>query len=213
MSKSLFITFEGVEGAGKTTLIESVSSHLNSQELPVLKTREPGGTELGENIRSILLSKSEEGISIRSELALFLASRAQHVEKIIEPALAEKKIVLCDRFNDSSIAYQGAARGLGIEEVTSISSFFSHYLQPDLTFYLDLDPAIGFSRISSKRDRIESESLDFHHKIREAFLEIGRKEPDRIKILDASKQQEEVFQQAMPYIKEVMQEKGLSIKM
>ncbi len=212
MSKPLFITFEGVEGAGKTTLLQSLRSTLSEQGYPLLVTREPGGTELGEKIRTILLSDSIEGISVRSELALFLASRAQHVEKVIEPALAEKKIVLCDRFTDSSVAYQGAARGLGMEEVSSICAFFSHYLRPDLTFYLDLDPTIGFSRISEKKDRIESEGIAFHQKIRKAFLQIAEQDPDRFRILDASKSPNDLFNDAFAYIKEIMQEKGLDSK-
>src|SRR5260221_14604324 len=136
--RGLFITFEGGEGAGKTTLIEEIARQLASEGYSVLKTREPGGTKLGEHIRAILLQHTEP-VSPYSELCLFLASRAQHILEVIGPALEAKKIVLCDRFNDSSIAYQGAARGLGMDKGAEFCEFISQVLQPNLTLYLDLE--------------------------------------------------------------------------
>lgn len=196
--KGLFITFEGGEGAGKTTLIEALFSHFTQGGRKVLKTREPGGTGIGEQVRSILLQKREEKVSPHAELCLFLASRAQHVFQIIKPALNENTIVLCDRFNDSSIAYQGIARGLGKSQVASTCAFISQEVEPDLTFYLDIEPSLGMSRVQRARaqDRIEAEGLAFHEKIRQAYLTLQRENPQRIRRLDASLSKDEVFAQA-----------------
>jgi dTMP kinase len=193
--KSLFITFEGGEGAGKTTLIESLSRYLSDLGFEVLKTREPGGTKIGEQVRTLLLEKREDLLSPHAELSLFLASRAQHIFQIIKPALEENKMVLCDRFNDSSIAYQGIARGLGKTEVANACAFISQGLNPDLTFYLDIDPSIGLSRVKRSRiqDRIEAEGLEFHQKIRNAYLELLEESNGRIRRLDASLSSQEVF--------------------
>lgn len=203
--KGIFITFEGGEGAGKTTLIESIIEELKRKGRKVVKTREPGGTELGEEIRKILLHGG--AISPYAELALFLASRAQHVQQLIRPALEEGKVVLCDRFNDSSIAYQGVARGLGFEEVGDVCSFFSEGLVPDLTLYLDLAPEVGLERASRARvqDRIESETLSFHQKIREGYLAIHQKDPRRLHLVNATLPPKEVFQQAMESIHALLQ--------
>lgn len=201
--KSKFITFEGGEGAGKTTLIEEVVRTLSSEKRPLLRTREPGGTELGESVRQILLQKTSGlPMSPYAELSLFLASRAQHIAEVILPALREGKIVLCDRFNDSSIAYQGGARNLGVEEVARVCHFFSQGLEPDLTLYLDIDPEIGLSRVGNARvqDRIETETLAFHKKIRETYHLLHRKDPKRLHLIDASKPPSEVYQEAMTLI-------------
>lgn len=202
MRKGLFITFEGGEGAGKTTLIEEIAKQLEEAGKSVLKTREPGGTKLGEHIRSILLDHKDP-VSPYAELSLFLASRAQHVIEVIAPALKEGKIVLCDRFNDSSVAYQGAARGLGMEEVSEFCKFISQGVVPNLTLYLDIDPKVGLARAakSRKQDRIESETLRFHEKIREAFLEIHKKDPERFQLLDANLSAKAVFEEAMKRLK------------
>ncbi len=201
MKRSAFISFEGGEGAGKSTLIAEVFKKLTSDGFPVLQTREPGGTSLGEAVRHILL-QSSKAISSYAELALFLASRAQHIEEVINPALKEGKIVLCDRFNDSSIAYQGTARGLGAQKVAEICAFFSQGLEPNLTLYLDIDPQVGLSRVlkSRNKDRIEEETLAFHQKIREGYHLLHRKNPQRFHLLDASKPAEDVFQTAMHLI-------------
>jgi len=200
VDKALFITFEGGEGAGKTTLIEKVKKALLKKKLKVLLTREPGGTKLGEQIRDILLNYREEKISPKAELSLFLASRAQHIYQVIKPSLSENKIVLCDRYNDSSIAYQGHARGLGIDEVINYSYYILEDAIPDLTLYLDVDPKVGLSRVKKGLDRIESEKMEFHYKIREGFYILEERFPERIKIIDASKTQEEVFENTMQFI-------------
>jgi dTMP kinase len=208
--KGLFITIEGGEGSGKTTLIESIGKYLLEKEFDVIATREPGGTDLGENIRNFLLSYGQDEIfSSRAELALFLASRSQHVEEVITPALNEGKIVICDRYNDSSIAYQGYARGLDLKTVKSSCEFFSFGLNPELTFYLDIDPKIGLERVrkasldkSISYDRIESEDIAFHQKVREAFHKMAILEKDRFNIVDAAMSPKEVFDQVISAIEE-----------
>jgi dTMP kinase len=193
-----FITFEGGEGAGKTTLIDSMERALIKQGFHVLKVREPGGTKLGEAVRNLLLH-AENPVAPVAELCLFLASRAQHLAEVIEPALKAGKIVLCDRFNDSSVAYQGLGRGLGMDKVQQMCDLVCHGLVPELTFYLDIDPAVGLARAKKARvqDRIESETLSFHQKIREAYHRIHKLHPHRLHLLDASQPPEQVFAQAM----------------
>jgi dTMP kinase len=201
LKAGIFLTFEGGDGSGKTTLINSIADHLASLGYQVAKTREPGGTGLGEEIRRMLLHHKEP-VSPYAELALFLASRAQHVFEFIRPALREGKIVLCDRFNDSSIAYQGVARGLGRKQVKAFAEFVSQGLYPHLTIYLDIDPEIGLQRASRARtqDRIEAETLAFHQKIRAAYINTHKKDPYRFRLIDASQSPEEVFEQAMKWI-------------
>lgn len=197
-TKGLFITFEGGEGAGKTTLIHCLGKLLAEQGHPILQTREPGGTKLGEEIRALLLA-SNRTLSSRAELFLFLAARAQHIQEIIQPAIQKGTIVLCDRFNDSTIAYQGVARGLGAEKVAEYCDFACDGLRPDLTFYLDIDPSIGLTRAGKEhpKDRIESESLAFHTSIRHAFHQLQQKNRDRIYLLDASQPPEQVCSEAL----------------
>jgi dTMP kinase len=204
MDRGIFITFEGCEGAGKTTLLDSIETYLLHHNRSVLRTREPGGTELGEKIRQILLH--EGNMNPYSELCLFLASRSQHISEVIGPALEQGKVVLCDRFNDSSIVYQGAARGLGMSKVEEFCQFISHGISPDLTLYLDIDPVIGLSRASNQRnpDRMESEEITFHKKIREAYHHLHQSHPKRLKLLDASMPREEVFQIATGFIDQLL---------
>lgn len=206
LKEGLFLTFEGGEGAGKTTLIEEMALQLASKGYEVLKTREPGGTKLGEHVRLLLLQHSHEKVSVHAELCLFLASRAQHILEVIGPALEARKIVLCDRFNDSSVAYQGAARGLGMEKVAEFCKFISQGLQPHLTLYLDIDPELGLNRAKKSReqDRIESETLVFHTKIREAYHEIMEKNRKRFHLLDASQSPKHVLSEAMKLVQPVL---------
>lgn len=195
----MFITFEGGDGAGKTTLIEKIFAYLVGSTLDVVKTRAPGGTALGQEIRKLVLEQKEIALSKRSELLLFLADRAQHVEEVIAPALARNQIVLCDRFNDSTLAYQSGARGFSEAEVRAFCHFACQGVEPNLTLYLDLDPEIGFARAKKSRgssDRIESEDLEFHRNIRRAFHRIAEQEPKRFILLDASRSPEEVFDAA-----------------
>lgn len=207
----LFITFEGGEGAGKTTLINKIEKALIEQGYSVLKTREPGGSLLSEEIRSLVLSH-KEGYTIAptAELLLFLAARAQHLEEKIRPALEQGKIVLCDRFNDSTIVYQGIARQLGQDFVTNLCHLVCNDTQVDLTLLLDIDPSLGLKRVQEayqakgkeveSQDRIELEKIDFHIKIRKGFLSLANKEPERIKIIDASLSKSQVVDQALEYI-------------
>lgn len=201
MTQGFFITFEGGEGAGKTTLITQIAHELTQSGYTVIRAREPGGTELGEQIREILLHKPGN-LSPHSELCLFLASRAQHIAEVIGPALKKNYIVLCDRFNDSSIAYQGAARGLGMEKVSEFCTFISQGLEPNLTFYLDVSPESGLMRALKDRpqDRIEAEALSFHQKIREAYQLLHAKYPKRLQLLDASKPSADVYADALKFI-------------
>ncbi|MCI0382074.1 MAG: dTMP kinase [Chlamydiae bacterium] len=201
-----FITFEGGDGAGKTTLIDSLYQIFSSKGREVVKTREPGGTLLGEMIRNMVLNPPNHGLSPRAELFLFLADRAEHVDRVVLPALKEGKIVLSDRFTDSTLAYQGVGRGLKEEVIKSFCAFAADNLQPDLTIYLDIDPKIGMKRIkkgSQKLDRIETEGVSFHEKIRAAFLKLAEENKKRIRVIDATKPPQEVLKDALRVIDEL----------
>ncbi len=193
----MFISFEGGEGAGKSTLIQKIYEEFLKREKSVLLTRAPGGTMTGELIRHLLLHHDEKDISSRCELFLFLADRAQHVEQVILPALQDHRIVLCDRFNDSTVAYQGGARGFDPAWVRKLCHFATNNLEPDITLYLDIDPHEGLKRVQGSKDRIEKEDIAFHQKIRMAYLEIAKKEPTRFYVLDASQPPDEVFRHAL----------------
>lgn len=200
-----FITFEGGEGAGKTTLIHKIEKKLKQSGFNVILTREPGGTSLGEQIRQMVLNQNFESIAPHAELLLFLAARAQHIEKVIKPAIDQGTIVLCDRFNDSTIAYQGVARGLGEEYVDKLCKLACQNTLPDLTFFLDVDPAIGMERARKQQrviDRMESEQKNFHDRVREGFLSIAKKDSGRICLIDASRPEQAVFEQVLTRIME-----------
>lgn len=201
-----FISFEGGEGAGKTTLINNLSKALQEKGRGVVVTREPGATPLGEKIRELLLEKSSYfPITPMAELLLFLSDRAQHIEQVIKPSLAKEKIILCDRFNDSTIAYQGGARGLGIEKIQSLCKDVCGETQPDLTFFLDVDPTVGLNRAKGQQrvlDRLEKEHLDFHIKVREAFLILARQDSQRIVVLDASQAPDTLYNHALKVLDE-----------
>ena len=191
-----FITFEGVEGSGKTTQIRLAGEFLREKGFPVFMTQEPGGTPLGERIREILLNRGGFDISGEAEVFLFAAARAQHTDAVIRPALEKGQVILCDRFSDATIAYQAYGRGLPLEAVREICRFASRGLLPRLTLLFDLPVEKGleraFRRIAgreerSREDRFEREHLDFHRRIREGYLTIAREEPDRVKIVDASR--------------------------
>jgi dTMP kinase len=206
----MFVTFEGGEGSGKTTLMSKLEGALHSKGYQVIATRAPGGTPLGKEIRNLLLNP-DLGIEIgrRAELMLYLADRAQLIEEVIKPALKEGKVVLCDRFNDSSIAYQGGARGLGVDEVQNLCNEVCQGLNPDITLFLDIDPVIGFSRLTQKHDRLEKEKIQFHQQVRETFHKISKKEPDRLFIIDAKQTPEQVFAQALKVIEKKLHEISL----
>ncbi|MBN1162949.1 MAG: dTMP kinase [Candidatus Krumholzibacteriota bacterium] len=189
-----FITFEGIEGSGKSTVAGEMYSRLREAGIAALLTREPGGTPVSEDIRSILLDPARSELSAAAELLLYLASRAQLVSEVIGPALEAGRVVLCDRFFDATVAYQGWARGLGEELVRDLNSFAVAGTLPELTFLFDLTVEEGFSRGPEERessgirklDRLEREGREFHRKVREGYLRIARRETGRVVVIDAS---------------------------
>jgi dTMP kinase len=182
---SFFVVFEGGEGAGKSTQMSALVKWLEARGEEVITTREPGGTAIGSRLREILLDPVAAGMDPRTEALLYAADRAQHVAEVIRPALAQGKIVVSDRFLDSSLAYQGVARGLGVHQIYDISAWATDGLVPDLVFYLDLDPDDGLARVGEERDRMEQEDDDFHRRVGAAYLELTRRFPERFVVLDA----------------------------
>lgn len=183
-----FITLEGTEGVGKTTNLEFLKAFLDSRGITCQLTREPGGTQLGEKIRSLLLPISDEKLDATAELLLIFAARAQHLEQVIRPALSHGIWVLCDRFTDATFAYQGAGRGIKEADIRTLQKLVQHTLHPDLTLILDLDPAIGISRARQRGtlDRFEQEHLNFFERVRAGYLGIAAAEPARCAVIDAS---------------------------
>ena len=208
---SLFVTIEGVEGCGKTTIGKLIVEKLMSDGYEVIYTREPGGIEIAEQIRKVILDVNNTNMDPRTEALLYAASRRQHLIEKIVPAIKNNKIIICDRFVDSSLAYQGHARGLGIDNVYEINKFAIDTLMPDLTLLFDLDPKLGLERINANKlrevNRLDLEQLDFHTLVREGFLIIQDREPNRVKKVDASKTVEEVFNDAYALIKTALKEK------
>jgi len=197
MARGTFITFEGPEGSGKTTQIEHLAAWLRSTGRDVVVTFEPGGTKIGERVRALLFDLAHGEMTARTELLLMNAARAQHVEQVIEPALTAGKLVLSDRFAESSLAYQGFGRELGLDVVEPICDFATGGLKPDLVLLLDLDVAEGLKRNwkldagsarteATKGNRFEAESLAFHQRVRDGFLQLAKREPDRFVVLDAT---------------------------
>ncbi|MCS7463228.1 dTMP kinase [Paenibacillus doosanensis] len=197
MQRGYFLTVEGCEGAGKTTVIELLSGYLSALGHEVVTSREPGGIEIAEQIRSVILDTKNTKMEARTEALLYAAARRQHfVEKIV-PSLEAGKVIICDRFIDSSLAYQGYARGLGIEEVLMINQFAIEHTFPDLTIFLDVSPEEGLRRIHSRKDReinrLDLESLAFHQKVREGYLILAERFPERIVSIDANGVIDDVF--------------------
>jgi dTMP kinase len=188
-----FIAFEGVEGAGKGTMIDRAERHLREEGYDVLVTREPGGTDLGERVRSLLLDPGTGTLDARTEALLFAASRAQTVHSVIRPALAEGKVVLCDRYVDSSLAYQGWGRGLGEQDILTLNVWATQGLFPDLVILLHLEPERGLLRSTEAPDRMELEGQDFHAKVADAYLKIAEEHPERFVVVDADRDPAEVF--------------------
>ena len=187
-STGLFIAFEGVEGAGKGTQVKLLEEHLRGLGHDVLVTREPGGTELGEQLRALLLDPQTGAVDARTEALLFAASRSQHVAAVIRPALAAGRIVICDRYVDSSLAYQGWARGLGEQDVLTLNVWATQGLFPDLVILLHVEPELGLLRSTEALDRMELEGGDFHAKVADAFLKIAEEHPERFVVIDSSKE-------------------------
>ncbi len=191
----MFISLEGIEGCGKTTQLDHISVFLEKIGRPFVVTREPGGTDIGKKIRSILLDPASHDLVPTAELLLYMADRAQHINSVIKPRLAEGKIVVCDRYYDATVAYQGFARGLGVNYIRDLHRMILEDFKPDLTILLDLSPRTGLSRAwqeldsgnrSGAESRFEEEAISFHEKVRAGYLEIARLEPKRFKIIDAS---------------------------
>lgn len=191
MAKGFLITIEGPDGSGKSTQIELLKKYLESKGYVVTMSREPGGTPISEKIREIILDKNNTEMTSMTEALLYAASRAQHVEEVIKPALEKGQIVICDRYVDSSIAYQGYGRGLG-ESVKVINSYAIDGCIPDLTILFKLDPSVGISRIKRSQDRLENEKIQFHMTVFEGYLEIEKQYPGRVFGVDASRGIEEI---------------------
>ncbi|UVI30338.1 dTMP kinase [Paenibacillus spongiae] len=206
MNNGRFITIEGGEGAGKTTLIQALAHTLTASGHRVMTTREPGGIPIAEQIRSIILDRSNTMMDARTEALLYAAARRQHLTEKVSPALEQGYIVICDRFIDSSLAYQGHARGLGIEEIRSINRFAIGTMMPDLTIYMDITPEQGLERIRQgagrEVNRLDLEGLSFHRRVREGYLLLRDQEPERIIPINAHQEPDKVLQAALSVIHE-----------
>ena len=199
-----FITFEGPDGSGKSTVIKAVQEFLISEGYNILTTREPGGIRISEDIRSVILSKENTMMSARTEALLYAASRAQHLDEKVKPALLEGKIILCDRFVDSSLAYQGYGRELGIDNVWSINEFAIGETMPDLTIFIDVPPSVGLSRVhksTRKLDRLDLETLEFHEKVYEGYKIIAKKFEDRFIVIDGENELDTVIEDTLQVIR------------
>ncbi len=203
-NKGLFITLEGVEGAGKSTLMAYVAEILSEAGNEVLQTREPGGTRTGEQIRDILLDSKNVGVTDDTELLLMFAARAQHINEVIEPALSSGKFVLCDRFTDASYAYQGGGRGIELSRIQILEDWVQQGLKPELTLLFDIDVEAGLRRASnrSEADRFEQEEISFFERIRSCYLQRAEDDSERFRIIDASQSFDNVKQQIQDVLKD-----------
>lgn len=197
MTEGLFISFEGVDGAGKTTQVRKLADRLRAQGRTVVTTREPGGTPIGARIRAMLLTKDDESAAMgeRTEALLFAADRAQHAAETIRPAIESGAIVITDRYLDSSVAYQAGGRELGQEEIRNLSLWATNNLLPDRTYLLDIDPAVSHTRFSGPEDRMESAGDDFQIRTRREFLKLAEREPQRFRIIDATQSVDDIAAQ------------------
>jgi dTMP kinase len=206
-----FVTFEGTEGSGKTSIIAQIETYFKTKGYPVLCTREPGGIRISEKIRDILLDKSHTEMDPRTEALLFAASRRQHLVEKIAPALAQGMLVLCDRYVDSSLVYQGIARGLGLEEVFAINKFAIEDAMPDLTIFIDVTPDVGLARVFKNKNRevnrLDLEQRDFHKMIYDGYQRLMREYPDRIKGIAGERPITDVALDAIRLIEKKLQEK------
>jgi len=199
MSKGLFITFEGGEGSGKTTVCRYIYERLLAEGIDAIYSREPGGVDIAEQIRNVILNVKNTAMDVRTEALLYAASRRQHLVEVILPALEAGKVVICDRFIDSSLAYQGYARNIGIDEVWQINKFAIDDCMPDMTLFFDVEVETGLKRISNRGeglDRLDRENVNFHHKVHEGYKIVCEKYPERIITIDASQKVEDVEKQA-----------------
>lgn len=202
MKKGLFITLEGADGCGKTTQLNLLKEYLTSRGYEIVVTREPGGKGLGEKLREILLNYDGE-VSDRCEAFLYLADRAQNIDTIIKPAINSGKIVLCDRHTDSSVAYQGYGREQNIDNINMLNELAVNGVHPDLTIVFDIDTETSMARVGAEKDRLESAGIEFHKRVRNGYLEIAKKNPQRIKVVDASQTIEDVQRDVIKIIEGV----------
>jgi dTMP kinase len=207
----MFLTFEGIEGAGKSTIMERMAEQFRTQGLPVLVTREPGGTAFGRELRRLLLDTRSADFSIQAELLLFLADRAQHLQAVILPALSEGIILLCDRYADSTLAYQGYGRGMPLDQLTRLNEFATGGLWPDMTLLFDVPVELGLARAGARNreegtgvseGRFEAERLDFHQRVRAGYLALAAEHPGRYAVVDASAPTDAVLRQALGLVRE-----------
>lgn len=225
--KGLFITFEGGEGAGKSTQIRLLVKSLKAKRIPVLLTLEPGGTKIGKRIRELLLNPKTKNLSQRAELLLYVADRAQHVDEVILPALKAGKVVVSDRYADSSTVYQGICRNLGIEWTEKLNAFATTGLMPDTAIVLDIPETVGMLRVRNrvntdiklkgkrrivKMDRLEREKMSFHKRVRHGFLTLSKKHPNRVRVFDAQKTPEALSSEIQTFIDRRLKAKGLRRK-
>ncbi|NOX21222.1 MAG: dTMP kinase [Nitrospirae bacterium] len=203
-----FVSFEGIEGAGKSTVLKEVARELRKRGYQVIETFEPGDTPVGKALRQTLLAPEHSKMHYVTEVFLYFADRAEHVQKVILPALEAEKVVLTDRYSDSTFSYQGYGRGLGLEMLETLNQIATNGLMPDLTILLDLDVKEGLRRNKKlqKNDRFELETLEFHEKVRRGFLELAEKNPKRFRIIDASMPLNDVIQEALNHIVTALEE-------
>ena len=208
--KGLFITLEGGDGAGKSTQIRNIERFFTEKGLVVVHTREPGGTRIGEKLRDILLDKDNAEMSAVTEMLIYAASRSQHVREFVLPALERGEIVICDRFVDSSIAYQAYGRDLG-DMVAEVNRHATGGLRPDITFWLDIDPEAGRARAAKAGDldRLEREKMDFHYRVYEGYRKIAEQEPDRVRRINAADTVENICSRIYECLEELCREKGI----
>lgn len=204
-----FITFEGPDGAGKTSVLKALLPQLQqAMTAPIVLTREPGGNAISEAIRSLILDPANTAMDARTEALLYTAARRQHIMTKIRPALAAGKIVICDRFVDSSLAYQGAGRHIGVAAVAQMNQFATEGLTPDVTIYLDIPSELGLQRIATQRqqqnDRLDQEDLAFHQTVRQEYLRLAQAEPSRIKVIDASQPLADVINASQTALKQAL---------
>ena len=206
MKQGIFITLEGVEGAGKSTAVNFIEDFLTNEGHDVIKTREPGGTVIGEQIREILLKNENHALAYDTELLLVFSARAQHIQEVILPALSSGKIILCDRFTDASYAYQGGGRGIDASRINLLEKWVQGDLRPNLTLLFDLDVSIGMQRTKkrSDADRFEREEINFFEKIRNTYLERAKNEPQRFRVINSALSLERVKKQIITILKDFL---------
>jgi dTMP kinase len=217
---SLFITFEGVEGSGKTTQIQRLKKYFNRKGIPCKVTREPGGCPIGEEVRKILLNPDHREMVPTSELLLYEAARAQHVKEVIKPFLKKGGVVLCDRFSDATLAYQGYGRRIDLKWIERLNHLSSQGIRPDVTFLLDCPSDVGLKRAlqrnrtlkQEREERFEREEIQFHQRVRKGYLAIAKKEPHRVRVIDTREGEERVFERIRKIVDDLIGSKGSRIQ-